>query len=342
MTVSEDTAVPGCAVAGTLRLVPGARENGTRENRSGEGVSVRANGNGTGKPDGYTEEAVAPFDRPEPKPYRTTEEPFTDAELAYWGASGITEELLDRYGAAITRRVPGRDEGRQVVRLQFHPGGTDVRLQGEMGSEGLSPDVGSALRLWRTHGRQLLFRAGATALEGRPALPHGRREGRADAGGARLPCHLLQLGNLGHPGEDRAQVSLSLQAHRALLYDTDKTGLECSEKHRAQLSEYGVKRLVLPLPGTKAEKDVTDYFKAGHTREELMGLFLKLLDTLYGETMAVLKSCEIDYDHPPEQAVAIVTAGEVPLGSEENILCITGGEGTGKSNYTAALVAGAI
>ena len=32
----------------------------------------------------------------------------------------------------------------------------------------------------------------------------------------------------------------------------------------------------------------------------------------------------------------------MPLGSEENILCITGGEGTGKSNYTAALVAGAI
>ena len=37
-----------------------------------------------------------------------------------------------------------------------------------------------------------------------------------------------------------------------------------------------------------------------------------------------------------------MTAGDVPLGSEENILCITGGEGTGKSNYTAALVAGAI
>ena len=70
--------------------------------------------------------------------------------------------------------------------------------------------------------------------------------------------------------------------HIVLLYDTDKTGLECSEKHRVQLSEYGVKRLVLPLPGTKSEKDVTDYFKAGHTREDLMGLFLKLLDTLYG------------------------------------------------------------
>ena len=86
-----------------------------------------------------------------------------------------------------------------------------------MGREGLSPDVRGALRLWRAHGRQLLLRAGATALEGRPALPHGRREGRADAGGARLPRHLLQLGDLGHPGEDRAQAGLSLQAHRAAV-----------------------------------------------------------------------------------------------------------------------------
>ena len=107
-----------------------------------------------------------------------------------------------------------------------------------------------------------------------------------------------------------------------------------------QLSEYGLKRLVLPLTGEKEEKDVTDYFRTGHTREELMGLFLKLLDTLYGDTMAVLKSCEIDYDHPPKQAISIITAGDVPLGTEENILCITGGEGTGKSNYTSALIAG--
>ena len=125
--------------------------------------------------------------------------------------------------------------------------------------------------------------------------------------------------------------------HVVFLYDTDKTGLESSERHVAQLAEYGLKRLVLPLAGTKEEKDVTDYFRMRHTREELTGLFLKLLDTL-----AVLKSCEIDYDHPPRLAASVITAGDVPLGTEENILCITGGEGAGKSNYTAALVAGAI
>ena len=38
----------------------------------------------------------------------------------------------------------------------------------------------------------------------------------------------------------------------------------------------------------------------------------------------------------------IVSAGEVPRGTEGNLLCITGGEGTGKSNYVAALIAGSI
>lgn len=57
---------------------------------------------------------------------------------------------------------------------------------------------------------------------------------------------------------------------------------------------------------------MSDYFKAGRTRDELVKLFLKMLDSLYGDTMAMLKSCEVDYDNPPQQAVAIVTAGDVP------------------------------
>ena len=47
--------------------------------------------------------------------------------------------------------------------------------------------------------------------------------------------------------------------HIILLYDTDKTGLEASLKHAQQLADSGVKRLVLPLAGTKQEKDISDF-----------------------------------------------------------------------------------
>jgi hypothetical protein len=57
----------------------------------------------------------------------------------------------------------------------------------------------------------------------------------------------------------------------------------------------GVKRLVLPLAGTKQEKDISDYFKAGNTRANFMRLFIDFLDNLYNDTMAILKPCEIEY-----------------------------------------------
>ena len=128
--------------------------------------------------------------------------------------------------------------------------------------------------------------------------------------------------------------------HIILLYDVDKTGLESSEKHEKQLEEYGVKRLILPLEGNKTEKDISDYFRLGNDRKQFLKLFIEFLDTLYSDTMQMLKSCEIDFNNPPAKAKEIISAGDVPLGTQGNILCITGSEGTGKSNYVSALIAG--
>src|SRR5690349_4329883 len=50
--------------------------------------------------------------------------------------------------------------------------------------------------------------------------------------------------------------------HIVLLYDADKTGIESAMKHEKALSEYGVKRLVLPLSGEKTDKDITFFFQA--------------------------------------------------------------------------------
>ena len=58
--------------------------------------------------------------------------------------------------------------------------------------------------------------------------------------------------------------------------------------------------------------------------------------------MSAFKSCELDFNNPPPVAQMIVSVNDVPLGTQGNLLCITGGEGTGKSNYVAALIAGAV
>lgn len=130
--------------------------------------------------------------------------------------------------------------------------------------------------------------------------------------------------------------------HILLLYDVDKTGLDASLKHQKQLSGFGIKRLILPLSGTKNEKDISDFFKMGNTKNDFINLFIEFLDQLYSETMAILKPCEIDFAQPPRQSRMLISINDVPLGTQGNLLGLTGGEGTGKSNYVGSLIAGTL
>jgi hypothetical protein len=56
----------------------------------------------------------------------------------------------------------------------------------------------------------------------------------------------------------------------------------------------------------------------------------------------ILKPCEIDFYNPPIQAEMVILINDVPLGTQGNLFGITGGEGTGKSNYVGSLIAGTI
>ena len=54
------------------------------------------------------------------------------------------------------------------------------------------------------------------------------------------------------------------------LYDSDETGRRESALRVDELSEnFPVSRVVLPLAGTKQEKDISDFFRLGHSRQEL-------------------------------------------------------------------------
>jgi energy-coupling factor transporter ATP-binding protein EcfA2 len=71
-----------------------------------------------------------------------------------------------------------------------------------------------------------------------------------------------------------------------------------------------------------------------------MKIFTGILDALYQETMSLLSSFEVHYDKPPGRPDAIVEINNVPIGSAGNLMAITGSEGSGKSNYLGALLAG--
>lgn len=51
--------------------------------------------------------------------------------------------------------------------------------------------------------------------------------------------------------------------HIVLLFDMDKTGRESSCKQEKLLEEFGVKRLLLPLPGTKEKRTYPTTSKPG-------------------------------------------------------------------------------
>ena len=56
----------------------------------------------------------------------------------------------------------------------------------------------------------------------------------------------------------------------------------------------------------------------------------------------LLSSCEINYNNPPDRSKTVISVNDVPLGTYDNLFCITGGEGTGKSNYIAAIISGVL
>ena len=198
------------------------------------------------------------------RPYTVVQKPFTAAELAFWGKSGIGENVLKAYRTVSLKKFSSENQERKPFSCMTS---VDEPMFGYMGKQ--------HIKVYR-------------------------------------PCSQMRFLYAGDFGDNYCFGLEQLPAKGDLLFITG------------------------------GEKDVSDYFMLGNSREDLIKLFLDYLETLYSETMSALKSCEVDFNNPPPIAQMIVSVNDVPLGTQGNLLCITGGEGTGKSNYVAALIAGAI
>ena len=275
------------------------------------------------------------------RPYTVVQKPFTAAELAFWSKSGIGENVLKAYRTVSLKKFSSENQERKPFSCMTS---VDEPMFGYMGKQ--------HIKVYRPCSQMRFLYAGdfgdnyCFGLEQLPAkgdllfITGGEKDVMSLAAhGFHAICFNSETAFI--PAAVIHRLSFRFK-HIILLYDVDSTGLKSSAKREEELKEYGVKRLLLPLAGTKTEKDVSDYFMLGNSREDLIKLFLDYLETLYSETMSALKSCEVDFNNPPPIAQMIVSVNDVPLGTQGNLLCITGGEGTGKSNYVAALIAGAI
>lgn len=278
---------------------------------------------------------------PQNKPYNILQQQFTQKELEFWMQSGITPEILKFYKAVSLKDFRSENKDNKPF---CYTSSESEPIFGYMGKR--------FVKIYRPFSEVRFLYGGNVGdtycfgLEQLPAkgdalfITGGEKDVMTLAAhGFHAICFNSETSTI--PTGTIYKLTFRFK-HIVLLYDADKTGMDAAIRHEKALAEYSVKRLVLPLSGEKKEKDITDYFIKGNSRKEFRRLFIDFLDNLYSETMTMLKSCEIDFNNPPAKAEEVISAGDVPLGTQGNILCITGGEGTGKSNYVAALIAGSI
>ncbi|SFF90322.1 bifunctional DNA primase/helicase [Prevotella sp. KH2C16] len=275
-------------------------------------------------------------------PYSFEIQPFNDGLLNYWAHYGIHEDTLRRFRVRSLKRYESVSAEGKKFELYGSP------------TEPMFAYIGNGyVKIYRPHSPKIRFLYGGrmpvTYCFGMEQIPT-KGDILFITGGEKDVLSLYAHGfNAICFNSETAQIpesiieSLQLRfRHIILLYDADETGVREAYKQAEHLTEYKVLNLSLPLSGTKSEKDISDFFALGNGAKELKELLAKMFSDLYSQTMMMLRSCEIDYENPPDISKSVVAINGVPLGTQDNLFCITGGEGTGKSNYVGAILAGAL
>ena len=277
----------------------------------------------------------------EKKWYKQIEQSFGAEELGYWSQYGIDVKTLQRFHVkALTRYESISNQGKPFT------------LVSTLEEPIFAYCMGKFVKVYRPKSK-LRFLYGGEKVDdyvfGFQQLP-SKGDMIFITGGEKDVLSLTAHGfNAICFNSESAQIpeniieGLQLRfRHIIILYDSDETGIREAKRQTEALTQYKVLSLTLPLQGNKSEKDVSDYFALGNGSEDLKALLSDIFTQMYAQTMMILQSCEIDYDNPPDASKSVIAVNGVPLGTQDNLFCITGGEGTGKSNYIAAILAGTL
>src|SRR3712207_2635027 len=255
----------------------------------------------------------------EERPYSFEIHPFDDGLLNYWAHYGIHEDTLRHFRVRSLKRYESISAEGKKFELCSSP------------TEPIFAYIGNGyVKIYRPHSPKIRFLYGgrmpSTYCFGMEQIPT-KGDMLFITGGEKDVLSLYAHGfNAICFNSETAQIptsiieSLQLRfRHIILLYDADETGVRESHRQAEHLAEYKVLNLSLPLSGTKSEKDISDFFALGNGAKELKELLAKMFSDLYSQTMMMLRSCEIDYENPPDISKSVVAVKGVRLGTKDNL-----------------------
>lgn len=275
-------------------------------------------------------------------PYQATPKDFSEKEMRYWGKYGISPEVLKEF---------------QVLSLLKYASLNSKGKPYEIYSSDAEPiyfyQFESACKIYRPHSPKMRFLQGGTKS---PDFIFGLKQlppkgfllfitgGEKDvmslyAHGFPAICFNSETSSI----PEKAIESLSRRFRNIIiLFDNDSTGKTASARESSRLSHHNVLSMELPFNKEEEGKDISDFFALGHTAQELNDLIQKRIKEKNTQQMTILDSCQIKSKMTLNTPSIIVSAYDNPLGVNENLFCIAGEAGTGKSHFISAIIAGAI
>lgn len=275
-------------------------------------------------------------------PYEYKSRPFTSLEKEYWGKYGITEDILSKYGVHSLAEYSSTTKS-----------GKAFTLHGSDENPVFLYDFGTACKVYQPFNSRCRFLQGGVKPEnyafGHEQLPlRGRMlfitGGEKDvlslaSHGFNAICFNSETSSI----PEIVIKNLSRRfTHLIILYDMDQTGKKASSEITKQFSEYNLQNISLPLKGTKEEKDISDFFALGNSAQDFYDHIINTSEEQKKNDLMTFETHRTNYNNPPIPSNSIVSFQGTVIGASENLLCITGEEGSGKSNYIGAIIAGAI
>lgn len=280
-----------------------------------------------------------------PVPARTSftiaEHALTPTELEWWHAFGITPDVLQRYRISAVSEMSFAN-GKHVTATTANP--TFVYR--------FRDDDDCTLKLYSPFSRNRFMYKNKVdgQLFGFDRLPP-TGETVVLTGGEK---DVLTVASLGFPAFclnsetatlDEALLKELKERFRQVivLYDMDETGLRSSMN---LCTLHALQRIKLPLRGTKTEKDISDYVRMklaeGVSSDEVAAQFRVRAEEAKSPEEEALEPYLICHSLPPAKPNRILSINFQSVASAGGVVCITGGSGTGKSNYAGAILAGTL